>query len=143
MTLKEELPTPAEKDTLTWTATYARPEASWWTSPIRLDYAQQEWDAAEVQRQKHVAVVEGIRARREAQKAEQRAVQEAAAQERRERLDVPIVAELRSAYLAADPTATEEQFQAVLPELREERRRRAALAGNDAARVAFTRHYRG
>ena len=39
---------------------------------------------------------------------------------------------LRRAYLGADPTATEADFQEALPQLREERRRRAAVDGGGA-----------
>ncbi len=39
---------------------------------------------------------------------------------------------MRRAYLAADPTATDEDFRRALPQLREERRRRAAVDGGGA-----------
>ncbi len=59
-----------------------------------------------------------------------------------------LVNELRRGYFRADPTATEAAFQAALPDLLEQRRRAAALAGDDnpadaAARAAFRSQYRG
>ncbi len=143
---KQEVPTPLDKERLDWTGTFARPEASWWTSPIKLDYAQSEWDQAEAQRQKHVAAVEGFRVRREAREAEQRQVRETAEQEERERRDAALVADLRRKYLGSDPTATEADFQAALPQLREDRRRRMTLEDDPvdvAARNAMRRQYLG
>ena len=54
-----------------------------------------------------------------------------------------LTAELRHAYLSADPAATEEGFRRALPALLEERRKRAALAGANEALASFRRQYRG
>jgi hypothetical protein len=70
----------------------------------------------------------------------QREAQVAAANEK-------LVSDLRRRYLASDPTATEEEFQRDLPELRRKHREAAVLGVNDgraeAARRESAQRYRG
>jgi hypothetical protein len=61
--------------------------------------------------------------------------------EREERRLAGLTATLRRGYFS-QPGATEEGFQAALPELLEARRREAALTGDGAARRAQAESYR-
>ncbi len=145
-----KLATPADKCQAGWTAKFPRPTATTYEgSAAGLQVAQNEWDEAEelrkrlaVAREKSAAEMKSLRDAQEADRHRREQEQ----QQRRDRLDAAVVDELRRGYLAADPTATEEGFQAALPELREARRRRLALEGDPrdvAARASFARQYTG
>ena len=148
MTTKQ--PTAADKAQSNWTARFPRPSAETYEgSPAGLAFAQTEWDVAEELRQRVAAARERMNAERAEREAPQVAARqreqeaaERAQRERQERQEAALVAELRSGYFSV-PGASEEGFTRDLPSLLDERRRRAALAGNETARVSFAQHYRG
>ncbi len=152
-----KLATAAEKCQADWTAKFPRPSAeSHEGSTAGLEFAQREWDDAEDLRQRLAAARQRMQAeaatredpRAVARQREQDAL-ERARQERREHQEAQLVAELRAGYFSI-AGATEEGFTRDLPGLvrdlpglLDERRRRAALAGNETARTSFARQYRG
>ena len=126
-----------------WTATRPRPKAGDFP-PGLLAANQRIWDADEAKRQEREALARPIREKRAAEAEAKRK----AADARRAALvaaeDAKLVDALRRRYLASDPTATEAQFQADLPELRRQHRLNAALRGgsaDEAARAANARRY--
>ncbi len=148
--MNTKLATPADKCQAGWTAKFPRPTAETYEgSAAGLQVAQNEWDESEelrkrlaVAREKSAAEMKPLRDAQEAER--QRREQEQ--QQRRDRLDAAVVADLRRKYLGSDPTATEADFQAALPQLREDRRRRMTLEDDPvdvAARAAMRRQYTG
>ena len=126
-----------------WTAKRPRPKAGDFP-PGLLEANQRIWDADEAKRQEREALARPIRERRAAEAASKREAEAARRAELVAAEDAKLVAELRRRYLGSDPTATEAQFQADLPELRRQHRLNAALGGasaDEAARAANARRY--
>ena len=95
-------------------------------------------------------LIDARRAERQAKEEQEAAERDAKEAERRERADARFVARLRDNYLAADPSATEDDFRRDLPEIRRQHRIAAATAGDSdaaaadlAARRAHARLYQG
>lgn len=124
---RKRFPSESERrQSLRWTERFDRPTAET-VGPVMLEKSQQIWDEAEAQRQTHVAAVEGLEARRKEREAAQQAKHDAKHQERIQADDAKLVDGWRRAFFAADRSATEDDFQAALPEIRRQHRLDAAL----------------
>jgi len=107
--------------------------------PEPLAAAQKRWDDAEGWSQQNEQLRLARLARLDADRVARREARQQAADER-------FVGDLKAKYLAADPSATPEAFQADLPEIKRQHRIKAALSGGDddgAARAATAARYTG
>jgi hypothetical protein len=141
-----------EMDPKSWPSEYTITTSSNWVEqvprpkegdchPTALARRQEQWDTAHARHEKMAQRAAEIAAEREAKLRES---QERQATERRARDQAKVAAmtaELRRGYFAV-PGATEDAFQAALPDLMEARRREAAMRGDDAARQSQAGLYR-
>ena len=116
------------RDNPHWTEKVPRPTAE--TYPYRLpslEQVQAVWDEAEAKRKEHVAAVDALTARRQAREA----AEQATFDERRAAYaaaeDKQLTDEWRRRFFTADPTASDQDFEAALPEIRRQHRVDAAL----------------
>ncbi len=111
-----------------------------------IEYHESQAKLLRETRRKHEEWMRGVTALKEeaaSAEAEKKAADAAA---RAEAADATFVAQLRRRYMASDATATEQQFQKDLPELRRLHRLNAvagASTEDDKARARFVRQYQG
>jgi len=123
-----------------WVTRYPRPKEGD-VHPTALEARQQQWDESKA---KHGTIARRsaeIVAEREATFKESQERQAAERQARDQAKVDAMTMELRRGYFAV-PGATEDGFQAALPELLEQRRRQAAMTGEDRARASQASLYR-
>ncbi len=110
-----------------------------------VDYVERlEQEAAQMRRIRREAGerIAAARAEKEAAAADEAERRAEARQARDAAALAAVTRELKSGYMA-EPGSTEEGFKKALPDLLEQRRRTAALEGDQAARAAFSRQYQG
>jgi hypothetical protein len=138
-------------DAKTWPAEYERNTDSSWVTryarpqdgdvhPAVLEERQRQWDASKAKYDVVAKRSAEIQAEREAKLQASQERQAADRQARNQRKTDALTAELKRGYLAAG--GTEDDFQKALPELLEQRRRQAAMTGEDRAREAQAALYR-
>jgi len=120
--------TETRRDNPHWTEKVPRPTAETWPYRIpSLEDAQAEWDKGEAARQEHQAALARLRADRESREA----AEQATFDERRAAYvaaeDKQLTDEWRRRVFTNDPTATDADFEAALPEIRRQHRIDAAL----------------
>lgn len=82
---------------------------------------------AEAEQQAKVqAIFDGVKAKKAAEEKKRKEKTEAAVKERQRKLDAKLDAELRSLFFSANPGASEDDFEAVKPELRKQEMLRRA-----------------
>jgi hypothetical protein len=133
---RKRWPTEAERASMRWTEQHDRPTAATYPYALpTLAQVQQIWDEAEAKRRIHVEAVEALAADRKAREAAQQAEHDRRRAEYVAAEDAKQVGEWRWRFFASDPTATEQDFQAALPEIRRQHRLDAAMGRTSAGEI--------
>lgn len=113
--LEQDTPSPNTRAWMWHAHVFARPTASTWNRAEDLERAQEAWDRS----REHVDRQLEARAERDARLAAEREAEAAKSEAWRKQADDALVDQLRHAFMAANPSATAEDFQRNLPTLRD------------------------